>query len=71
MNFFETTKFSCHFWWGAKERGFAIFYGRLVVDYCGQTDENIFWWVAKADGFIIANMTHPPPNYLHKLNVWI
>jgi hypothetical protein len=71
MGFFENTKYYAHFWWGTKERSFAVFDSRLAADYFGVRNENIGYWLVKADGFYVANVTSPPPDYLIKLNVWV
>ncbi|KAI5650392.1 hypothetical protein M9H77_36397 [Catharanthus roseus] len=43
MNFFGNTKFYGHFWWGNKERGFAVF-DKHLAPKCGDHDVNACWW---------------------------
>ncbi|EPS72822.1 hypothetical protein M569_01930, partial [Genlisea aurea] len=48
-NYFPTTEFFCHLWWGNKEKGFVAFKQKTFKNY----DSTI--WLAKDDGIY---MTH-------------
>ncbi|KAM7461265.1 hypothetical protein LguiA_029386 [Lonicera macranthoides] len=45
-NFFATTLFFCHFWWGSKEASFTVFDQKLSVK-CNNPSHQCCW---KADG---------------------
>jgi hypothetical protein len=72
-NFWNTTKFYGHFWWGdTKERSFAVFDQR-ISSKCGtaRLDSNVCWWLVKEDGFYLADEVDPPPGDLTYMNWWI
>lgn len=48
MNFWQTTLFFCHFWWGGKQTSFDVFDRKL---YTLVGDSNFFTYQVRADGF--------------------
>lgn len=64
-NFWGTTLFFCHFWWGSRDKAFDVFTGG------DQSDVIIIGWVVKEDGFYIG-YNHMPPdaNTLIKIHNW-
>lgn len=69
MNFFGNTKFYGHFWWGNKERGFAVF-DKHLAPKCGDHDVNACWWSVREDGFYLARVKTNPVEYV-KMNWWL
>lgn len=58
-NFWATTRFYCHFWWGRKQRAFDVFYDGWS-EFCDAPKDSIdnrnyCFWVVRTDGFYFSN----------------
>lgn len=55
-NIWQTTLFFCHFYWGSKNRSFAVYNNRLRRDYCHNRASRVcdYYWLAKEDAFFIS-----------------
>lgn len=52
-NLFGTTLYSCHFWWGSKQRAFDIF-STKNASACETAAGNVCGWTVREDGFYFA-----------------
>nr|XP_027060748.1 S-protein homolog 3-like [Coffea arabica] len=68
MALFERTAFYCHFWWFAKQGGFAVFDSK-ISDYCGHSSTNECNWEVREDGFYLFDRTAQSPKFF-KANDW-
>lgn len=62
-NFFPSTLYFCHFWWGSKNKSFDVYKEKLRSRSTYKS-----WWVAKSDGIYFGNQTQPTP--LMKKHDW-
>lgn len=65
-NFWGTTLFFCHFWWGSKDRAFDVY---PVPDDIAESQKYITVWVVKKDGFYVGH-DQVPPDSLRKIYSW-
>lgn len=57
-NFFWSTLFFCHFWWGQKQRAFEVFnsnWHEFCDDPNGRHENNLCFWLVRPDGFYFNN----------------
>lgn len=55
LNFFETTLFFCHFYWGSKDKSFVTYDKNIDLKYCRETsDQYNCYWEARPDGFYVS-----------------
>ncbi|KAI8560835.1 hypothetical protein RHMOL_Rhmol04G0286500 [Rhododendron molle] len=55
INFFETTLFFCHFYWGSKDKSFVTYDKNIDLKYCREkSDQYNCYWEARPDGFYIS-----------------
>ncbi|GFP97195.1 hypothetical protein PHJA_001863600 [Phtheirospermum japonicum] len=55
MNFWKTTMFFCHFWWGHKQAAFEVFNNSVAERYCGEARSCI--WEAHPYGIRSADLS--------------
>lgn len=66
-NFFRTTKFYCHFYWGQKQTRFAVFDGR-ISRYCKDPSWDCdYFWLATPTVF---NVSTDNKATWHIINHW-
>ena len=71
MNYWHTTKFWCHFWWGNKDTSFDVMSWSFARHHCGRNPlGNTCFWAAQEDGFYFGTAEDPLPEYLQKLREW-
>lgn len=69
VNYWGTTLFFCHFWWGRYQRSFEVFNTKWE-DLCkseGSDKPNLCHWVVKNDGFYLTNKeSYGPPDLVRE-----
>ncbi|XP_058194861.1 S-protein homolog 5-like [Rhododendron vialii] len=55
-NFWGTTLFFCHFYWGSKTRVFNVYDSSINYDYCLMTSKGhrTCYWEVRPDGFYVS-----------------
>nr|GMD74106.1 trinucleotide repeat-containing gene 18 protein-like [Ipomoea batatas] len=52
-NFWGTTLFACHFWWGSKDRAFEVYGGQIRPEI----DTYKLHYYVRSDGFYLSHVT--------------
>nr|GMC49635.1 pumilio homolog 15-like [Ipomoea batatas] len=51
-NFWGTTMFACHFWWGSKDQAFEVYGGKIRP----KIDPSKFHYYVRSDGFYLSHV---------------
>lgn len=66
MNFFQTTLYFCHFWWGKEQNMFDVFTKHLSSHCSNSHPTSYCYWKVKIDGFYMG----PQLDKLQKMHDW-